>query len=213
MKLKKNNLKKDNFNRSPASLLLKERKKLTLPNKISLYRLCAFPFILYFALAGKENLFVLFFVLNLLTDVADGFIARKFKLETELGARLDSMADNFSYVLAFVGIYLFKWQEFLPYKISFLIFIGFLVSTVILSLIKFKKLPSFHLYTTKIGGYIEGAFFIVLFTVGFVPPFYYFMILWGIWGAIEHIAIQLLIPEMRSNVKGLYWVLKEKFES
>jgi CDP-diacylglycerol--glycerol-3-phosphate 3-phosphatidyltransferase len=36
------------------------------------------------------------------------------------------------------------------------------------------------------------------------------MIIWGILGAIECIAIDLLIPEMRSNVRGLYWVLKER---
>lgn len=36
------------------------------------------------------------------------------------------------------------------------------------------------------------------------------MIAWGILGAMEHIAIQMVISEMRSNVKGLYWVLKEK---
>ena len=36
------------------------------------------------------------------------------------------------------------------------------------------------------------------------------MIVWGILGAIECIAIDMVIPEMRSNVKGLYWVLKEK---
>jgi CDP-diacylglycerol--glycerol-3-phosphate 3-phosphatidyltransferase len=36
------------------------------------------------------------------------------------------------------------------------------------------------------------------------------VICWGILGAIEHVAIQLSIPEMRSNVKGLYWILKEK---
>jgi hypothetical protein len=29
-------------------------------------------------------------------------------------------------------------------------------------------------------------------------------------GAVESIAIQIIIPEMRSNVKGIYWVLKEK---
>jgi CDP-diacylglycerol--glycerol-3-phosphate 3-phosphatidyltransferase len=66
------------------------------------------------------------------------------------------------------------------------------------------------MYITKIGGYIQGAFFICLFTIGFVTPFYYFVICWGILGAIESIAIQLTIPEMRSNVKGLYWILKEK---
>jgi CDP-diacylglycerol--glycerol-3-phosphate 3-phosphatidyltransferase len=85
-----------------------------------------------------------------------------------------------------------------------------LLLTVIFSLIKFGKFPSLHMYITKIGGYLQGAFFICLFTVGFITPFYYFVICWGILGAFESIAIQLTIPEMRSNVKGLYWVLKER---
>ncbi len=188
----------------------KKGENINIPNLLSFYRLLAFPLILYFIIAGKENLFSIFLVINLLTDVADGFIARRFKMETELGARLDSAADNLTYLLAFAGIYAFKLEEFLPYKVSFLIFIGSLLFTIVVSLIKFRRLPSFHLYMTKISGYIQGAFFICLFTVGFIVPFYYFMIIWGISGAIEHITIQLIIPEMRSNVKGLYWVLKEK---
>lgn len=49
-----------------------------------------------------------------------------------------------------------------------------------------------------------------LFTLGFIPAFYYFMISWAIMAAIEHMIIQLIIPGMRFNVKGLYWILKEK---
>jgi len=183
---------------------------LNIPNLITIYRLLAFPFILYFALAGKENLFAAFLVINLLTDAIDGFIARRFKMETEIGAKLDSFADNLTYLLVFLGIYIFKLQEILPYKVSFLIFIGCLLFTVAFSLIKFRKFPSLHMYSTKMGGYFQGAFFICLFTVGFIVPFYYFVICWGILGAVESIAIQLIIPEMRSNVKGIYWVLKEK---
>jgi CDP-diacylglycerol--glycerol-3-phosphate 3-phosphatidyltransferase len=172
--------------------------------------LLAFPLILYFAVAGKETLFAIFLVINLVSDALDGFIARRFNMETEIGARLDSFADNLTYILVFIGICVFKLEEFLPYIVSFLFFIGVLLLTVIFSLIKFRKFPSLHLYITKIGGYIQGTFFICLFTIGFITPFYYFVISWGILGAFESIAIQMLIPEMRSNVKGLFWVLKEK---
>lgn len=184
-------------------------KNLTLPTKITLYRLFAFPFILYFALSGKEMLFVIFFIISMISDVADGFIARRLKMESELGAKIDSVADDLSYILAFIGIYIFKWDFIIPYQESFFIFLAFLASTVIFSLIKFKKIPSFHLYTTKIGGYIQGIFFIILFLAGFNKWLYWVMIVWGIFSAVEHILIQLIIPEMRSNVKGLYWVLKE----
>jgi cardiolipin synthase len=36
------------------------------------------------------------------------------------------------------------------------------------------------------------------------------MVVWAVLAAIECITIDLLIPEMRSNVKGLYWLLKER---
>jgi len=186
------------------------KELLTIPNLITISRLLAFPLILYFAISGKETLFAVFLVVNLVSDAIDGFVARRFNMETEIGARLDSFADNLTYVLVFIGIYVFKLEEFLPYIVSFLFFICILFLTVIFSLIKFRRFPSLHLYSTKIGGYLQGAFFICLFTIGFITPFYYFVISWGILGAFECIAIQILIPEMQSNVKGLYWVLKEK---
>ncbi|TVQ89017.1 MAG: CDP-alcohol phosphatidyltransferase family protein [Bacteroidetes bacterium] len=188
-----------------------EKKKIfTVPNMLGFYRIMMFPILLAFALTERETLFAVFLVINLLTDVADGYIARKFNMETEFGAKLDSMADNLTYVAAFTGIYVFKLEDFMPHITSFLIFIGFLILAITVSLIKFGRFPSLHLYSWKIGGYIQGAFFILLFTYGFYTPFYYFMIAWGIISAIEHITIQMIIPEMRSNAKGLYWVLKDK---
>ena len=189
---------------------MKKKEFWTIPNLITLYRLLMVPVILYFAISGREKLFAVFLVINLLSDIIDGYIARRFKMESEIGAKLDSFADNFNYVLAFIGFYIFKMDDLRPHIVSLIIFISMLLLTVIVPLIKFGKFPSFHLYVTKIGGYIQGAFFICLFTIGFIAPFYYFMIIWGMLGAVECIAIDMVIPEMRSNIKGLYWVLKER---
>lgn len=189
---------------------MKKKEFWTIPNMITLYRLLMVPVILYFAISGREKLFAVFLVINLISDIIDGYIARRFKMESEIGARLDSFADNFNYVLAFIGFFIFKMDDLRQHIVSLIIFISMLLLTVIVPLIKFRKFPSFHLYITKIGGYIQGAFFICLFTIGFIAPFYYFMIIWGILGAIECIAIDMVIPEMRSNIKGLYWVLKER---
>ncbi|HRR49983.1 MAG TPA: CDP-alcohol phosphatidyltransferase family protein [Bacteroidales bacterium] len=190
---------------------MKEKQLFNIPNILTLYRIAVFPLILGFILSGKENLFAIFVIINLLTDVADGFIARKFKLETEFGAKIDSFADDLTYLAAIIGIFVFKWEDFMPYMTSFLIFVGFLIIPIIVYLIRLGKIPSFHLYMTKIGGYIQGLFFFCLFTIGFVPSLYYFMIVWGILGSLEHLAIQFYLKkEIRSNVKGLYWVLKEK---
>lgn len=189
---------------------MKKSEFLTIPNIITSYRLIIDPVILYFIIADKENLFAIFLTINLLSDALDGFLARRLKQETEIGAKLDGFADNFTYVLAFVGIFVFRMEEIRPHMVSFVIMITMLVSTVIVSLVKFRKFPSYHLYTTKIGGYIEGGFFIVLFMLGFITPYYYLVVAWAIMGAIECIIINLMIPEMRSDIKGLYWVIKER---
>lgn len=182
----------------------------TIPNLLSLYRLLMFPYILYLSISGQEQLFSILLTINLITDVLDGWIARRFDMQTELGARLDSIADLGTYIAAITGIFVFKASDFQPHLGSFFVFIFLLCFAHILSLIKFGRLPSLHLYSWKIGGYIQGAFFIVLFLSDFYPVFYYFMISWGILAFCEHIIIQLVIKEMRSNAKGLYRVLKDK---
>lgn len=185
-------------------------KLLTLPNLLSLYRIIAFPLILWFIIRKSVVLFAVFLIINLITDVLDGLIARMFNMQTELGARLDSIGDMGTYMLGFLGIYVFKWEDIAPHMTPLLVFIGLCILLVMIALIKFGRLPSFHLYSWKIGGYIQGLFFIVLFTFGFYLPLYYLMVGWAILAALEHIAIQLVIAQMRSNVKGLYWVLQNK---
>lgn len=186
------------------------KNKFTIPNILSAYRIITFPLVLYFAINRHESLFVIFLIINLITDFLDGFIARTLKMVTEFGARLDSIADVGTYILAIIGIFIFKSSELKPHLSSFYVFIFLFVLANLLSLIKFKRLPSLHLYSWKIGGLIQGAFFFVLFVFNFEPVFYYFMIIWGILAFSEHICIQLLLKQMQSNVKGLYWVLKNR---
>ena len=180
-----------------------------IPNLLSLYRLLMFPFVLYLCFTRQEFLFALFLTINLATDILDGLIARVFNLQTELGARLDSIADFGTYIAAIAGVFIFKASDFKPYLGSFLVFVSLILFTHLLSLAKFRRLPSLHLYSSKIGGYVQGAFFVVLFLFGFYPAFYYVMIAWGILAECEHIAVQLMIDEMQSNAKGLYWVLRK----
>jgi len=75
---------------------MKKSELLTIPNIITLYRLVIDPVILWFIIADKEILFSVFLIINLLSDALDGFLARKLKQETEIGAKLDGFADNFT---------------------------------------------------------------------------------------------------------------------
>jgi len=179
-----------------------------LPNAISLYRLVSFPFLLYLIYINDESLFALLLCINLISDILDGLIARVFKLQTEFGARLDSLADWGTYILGFLGIYQFKMED---HKADFwflYVFIGLVFFYNIFSFVKFRRLPSLHPYSTKIGGYLKGFYFFSLFAFGYYAPIFYLAMIWGWVSSLEVIIILIYFKKLRSNVKGLYWVLK-----
>ena len=180
----------------------------TVPNILTLYRLLVFPFILYLILIGNEFLFSIFITISLITDILDGFIARRFNLESEIGARLDSIADTGTYILAFLAVYFFKWEEFAQHLYGLLLFLFVLVASYAVVLLKFKGLIGLHTYLFKITGYLQGTFIVILFLSGFYSWLYYIAIFFGTAACIEEIIIILMLTEPRTNVKGLYWVIK-----
>ncbi len=198
----------------PSEKSTTQKEKIwNLPNAISLYRLLSFPFLLYLVFAGNESLFATLLCINLVSDAVDGIIARTFKLQTEFGARLDSLADWGTYILAFVGIYNFKMPDhgndfWLLYP-----FIGLIVFYNLLSFFKFRRMPSLHLYSTKMGGYFQGIYFFGLFAYGYYAPIFFFAMIWGWLSSIEEIIILIRSKELSSNVKGLYWILKSERET
>lgn len=189
--------------------LLSYKIPLTIPNILSLYRLFMTPVIALMIMLEQEFIYAILLVISLNTDVWDGWIARRFKQQTPIGSRLDSLADIGMYVTALGGIIVFKMDEIGLDAWLFYVFVVCYVIVSISPLIKFGKIQSFHLYSIKAAGYLQGIFFILLFFVGYVPVYFYFMVNISLMAFIENLAIQLLIPEMRSDVKGIYWVLKD----
>lgn len=180
------------------------------PNFLSFYRLLTFPLILWFIYAGKESLFAVFLCINLVTDILDGLIARTFNLKTKFGAKLDSLADNGTFIAAFIGIFVFKIEAFSSSIWMLWLFIGFFIAGLLVSFVKFKQYPSLHLYTTKIGGYVQGFFIFVLFAWGYNELLFYIAMVLGYISHIEEISILLISSKMKTDAKGLYWVLKDK---
>ena len=73
----------------------RERKIITIPNFLTLLRLLMIPVILWLALGREENIapaIVLF--ASGVTDVIDGWIARKFRMTSNVGRILDPVADK-----------------------------------------------------------------------------------------------------------------------
>ena len=114
-----------------------------------------FPFWALYVIAG-------------ITDMLDGFLARRWGVESKFGARLDSLAD-FVFVLA-VGYKLFPWLK-LPTALWILIGIIALVkvSNAVNSYVVEHRIEFLHTKANKLTGFL---LFIGMMAIGqsyFVP--------------------------------------------
>ncbi len=185
-----------------------KEKFWTIPNILSLYRMVMFPVILYFLLAEHQHVFVVLLIINFITDILDGFIARNFNQRTIIGAKLDSWADMGSYILAFGGIFQFERQFVVDHKIGLITFVVFYLASTFTAILRFGNLVGLHLFSVKIAGYLQGIFLVVLLSSHYVDWLYYIMIIAGCAAKAEEIISLLILKKKRTDVKGLYWVIK-----
>jgi cardiolipin synthase (CMP-forming) len=191
-------------------LVIRNENVLNIPNLLSLYRLVVFPLIAWFAWQGKENLFVIFICISLVSDIMDGFIARRFNLVTKFGAALDNLADLATYILAIYGIYRFKWTVIDPHSWLLYLFLAIFALSYVVSFIRFRKIPGLHLYSGVSAGYVQGIFLFVLFAWGFIDWFFYFAMIWGILAYSEKTLVLFHLDDIKTNTRGLYWLLKAR---
>ena len=94
--------------------------------------------------------FVIGYVVAVLLDIFDGVIARQLGVSTAQLRQADSWADICLYLCIAISTWLVFPQVILDFKIPLLIAIVAQFTLFTISLIKFKKFPSFHTYTAKI---------------------------------------------------------------
>jgi len=186
------------------------RKNFNIANIITSVRILSVPFLIYFAAAGKEKEFFYLWIFSVSTDVLDGWIARTFKMQTPLGAKLDSTADFFIYLTTIYGIYALKWDEFGPYKPAALIILFYFLFADLFSFVKFRKISSLHLYSWKIGGLLQFAFVFWLFYKGFNPLLFKIVFVWTGLAFLENIFIQIKMKKYVSNQKHILYFLKHR---
>ena len=68
------------------------------PNILTIIRFLFIPVILYFIFIGNYILGFIFFTISGITDILDGFIARKYNLISNFGKLMDPLADKLTQI-------------------------------------------------------------------------------------------------------------------
>jgi CDP-diacylglycerol--glycerol-3-phosphate 3-phosphatidyltransferase len=171
----------------------------------------AAPVLVFLILNRQTDIYKWLLGFSFFTDLVDGWLARKFKVTSVLGAKLDSIADDLTVVAGLTGVIVLK-PEFIKQHIWLIILLlALFVFQIILALIRYGKMSSFHTYTAKLAALLQGCFLILFF---FLPePVYslfYITVFITAIDLIEEIILVLLLPEWKTNVQGLYWVIKKE---
>lgn len=179
----------------------------TIPNLLSGFRLFSVPVLLVLAWRGDETVFLVLLVSALFTDLADGYLARKLHLESELGARLDSWGDFALYITTPLSAWLL-WPELIIREAAYvMVVLASFVLPILVGVIKYRRLTCYHTWGAKLSAVLMGGTTLLLFAGGPAFPFHLATIVL-VLTQIEEISITVVLPDWRANVPSLVHALR-----
>lgn len=75
-----------------------------IPNILTIIRFLLIPIVLIYIFTGNYILALIVFTISALTDIADGFIARKFNLVSNFGKLMDPLADKLTQIATLTSL-------------------------------------------------------------------------------------------------------------
>lgn len=143
-------------------------KILTLPNLLTIARIIGSAVLLL--VTPFTAVFYIIYTLTGVTDVLDGFIARKTNTESELGARLDSISDLTFYSCLAIRIFP-TLTEVLPDAIWYTLYtvLGIRALSYLCAYLKFGRFAAVHTYLNKLTGLMVFIIAYVITTPAAIP--------------------------------------------
>jgi phosphatidylglycerophosphate synthase len=178
-------------------------------NGITLYRIIAAPILLVLLFTKQHDIFKWLLGVSFFTDLIDGHLARKYKVTTILGAKLDSIGDDLTVLVGLVGLFVLKLEFIRQHIIIFIILLVLFLVQTTYAFIRYKKMTNFHTYLAKTAALLQGVFLIlVFFTEEPSLILFYAATIVTMLELIEETILIRLLPKWQANVKGIYWIFK-----
>jgi len=182
-------------------------KIYNLPNLVSLVRILMAPVLFGFALNQQPIWFLGILIFSEFTDVLDGFLARQLNQITQLGSHLDSWGDFVIYSSISICAWILWPTIIQQHLISIIIIISSFILPVIIGLIKFRTLTSYHTWSVKAAVAITIVAYILLFSNILSWPINLAALV-CLYAGLEEILITLIMKHERSDIRSLLQAIK-----
>ena len=182
-------------------------KAINIPNLVSSIRIGLAPVLVYLAFNQMDAWFLGVLLFSGFTDILDGFLARTLNQMTALGARLDSWGDFAIYSTMAVCAWIL-WPGIVARE---LIYFAMIISSfsipVVIGLIKFRRLTSYHTWSVKVAVAVTFVGYVLLFAEIAQWPFVLASLI-CIYAGTEQILITLTMHHERVNVSSIWAAMK-----
>ncbi|MCX6951773.1 MAG: CDP-alcohol phosphatidyltransferase family protein [Verrucomicrobia bacterium] len=173
------------------------------PNLLSATRIVLMPAVLLTAMGGLKAWFIGLLIAGLLTDALDGYLARRFKAQSELGRKLDSFADYLTMITGIAGIALL-WPAIMQRELVW-VTVGLVAffAVVVYGFVRLGRAPCYHTWASKVLAVACGLSMIPLLAEWSAVPFHAAMTLLVLCG-VEEIMIAVLVPWHEGEVPTVW---------
>lgn len=179
------------------------------PMALVILRVLLAMFLVYDALDGRASRwFVIVFIIAAVSDALDGMIARRFDAITDLGSRMDALADVILYGVILYCVWRLHPNVIKAFLIPLLTVGSTQITSWVFSLAKFRKLTSYHSYVAKFWAFTIVVAVISLFGFNYAGFFFWLTIICGIISNFEDMLITALLPSWTCNVLTVGQALK-----
>ena len=163
------------------------------PNLLSATRIALVPAVLLVAIDESRPWFLTLLTVSLLTDALDGFLARRLNALSDLGRKLDSVADYLTMITGIAGIALL-WPEIMHREVPWVAagLVAFF-AVVVYGFVRLGRAPCYHTWATKAFA-VLCAFSLVPLLAGWTAVPFHVAISLQMLAGVEELAIVLLVP-------------------
>jgi len=181
---------------------------VTVPNALSASRIVFLPLLYALALTGNEIAFVITYAVIGATDAFDGYIARRFRMGSEVGKVLDAWADLAMYVSTAYFMARLHMDYLRPNLTFLYVFFGLLGLSLVVSAIKLRKPIIMHTIVLKIDAVL--LYFLMIGSSFFDATIFVTVVIAGYClGFVESILIFLLNTSVDPDSPTIFHVRPE----
>ena len=193
---------------SPVSVRRELRK---LPNLLTATRLVLVAVLWGFALSGHAVAVGVGLGAAFLTDVLDGYAARRLNCVSPFGSRFDSIVDGFVGPSAIAWLLLLRPEVVTGHVALFSVWLVTTYSSLAVGLVRHRRFANLHLQSSRVACVVQYAFLVDVFvTPSYSPVLLFLAAGLGIYSSLETLVLQVVFDSVDEHEGSLRHALARR---